>query len=181
MLKFVLPDKHNRDDVISFYDKIAHSGGVCIGFQNYKDYDGWLTGMQNRHTGKNLPEGYVRENFYLCYDGDEMIGVFSLKFELTEYLRNFGGHIGYAVSPSRRNHGLATQMLKQGIEIARESQFERILCVCDEDNYASEKVILKNGGVLENKLFDPEENVVVKRYWIQLQDRMGRTDDKARN
>lgn len=64
MLKFVLPEQHNRDDVISFYDKIAHSGDACIGFQNYKDYDGWLAGMQNRYTGKNLPEGYVRENFY---------------------------------------------------------------------------------------------------------------------
>ena len=41
--------------------------------------------MQNRHTGKNLPEGYVRENFYLCYDKKVLIGVFSLKFELTEY------------------------------------------------------------------------------------------------
>lgn len=58
MLKFVLPNKYNRDDVISFYDQIAHSGGVCIGFQNYKDYDGWLVGMQNRHTGKKLPISY---------------------------------------------------------------------------------------------------------------------------
>ena len=30
------------------------------------------------------------------------------------------------------------------------------------------KVILHNGGVLENKLFDPEEQVYVKRYWITL-------------
>jgi predicted acetyltransferase len=40
--------------------------------------------------------------------------------------------------------------------------------VCDEDNYASEKIILKNGGVLENTLYDPEEAVTVKRYWIDL-------------
>ena len=46
--------------------------------------------MQNRHTGKNLPEGYVRENFYLCYEGKRLIGVFSLKFELTEFLLNYG-------------------------------------------------------------------------------------------
>lgn len=46
--------------------------------------------------------------------------------------------------------------------------YDRILCVCDTDNYASEAVILKNGGVLENELFDPEENVTVKRYWIDL-------------
>ena len=28
------------------------------------------------------------------FDGDDMIGVFNLKFELTEFLLNFGGHIG---------------------------------------------------------------------------------------
>lgn len=69
MLKFVLPNKHNRDDVISFYDQIAHSGGVCIGFQNYKDYDGWLVGMQNRHTGKKLPISYsTRKKMLLSND-----------------------------------------------------------------------------------------------------------------
>lgn len=99
--------------------------------------------MNNRISGKNLPAGYVRENSYLCYDGDDMVGVFNLKFELTEFLLNFGGHIGYAVKPSRRNRGCASQMLKQGLDIARELGFVRVLCVCDEDNIASERVIIK--------------------------------------
>ena len=38
----------------------------------------------------------------------------------------------------------------------------------NEDNTASEKVILRNGGVLEDTRFDPEERVTVKRYWIAL-------------
>lgn len=168
MLRFVLPDEASRDDVTGFYDEIEKSGGSCIGIGNYKNYDLWLSGMRNRLRGEGLPEGYVRENFYLCYDGEKMVGVFSLKFELTDFLMNFGGHIGYAVRPSMRNRGLAAQMLEQGIEIAKEYGFERLLCVCDEDNYASEKVILKNGGVFENKLYDPDECVYVKRYWINL-------------
>lgn len=168
MINFILPTDTNRKDVLSFYNEIQDSGGECIGFGNYKDYERWLTGMQNRHIGENLPEGYVRENFYLCYNEEVLVGVFSLKFELTEFLLNFGGHIGYAVRPSARNRGMATQMLKQGLELAKQFGFERILCVCDEDNYASEKVILKNGGILENELYDPDEKVVIKRYWIQL-------------
>ena len=168
MLNFTLPTERNREDVRSFYDEIEKNGGECIGFRNYKDYDLWLMEMMNRHIGKNLPDGYVRENFYLCYDGALLVGVFSLKFELTEFLLNYGGHIGYAVRPSERNRGIATKMLKQGVEIAKQFGFDRVLCVCDEDNYASEKVILKNGGVFENELYDTDENVVVKRYWIQL-------------
>lgn len=56
MLDFVLPTKSNREDVLSFYNEIEESGGECIGIGNYKDYDAWLEGMMNRHTGKNLPK-----------------------------------------------------------------------------------------------------------------------------
>jgi predicted acetyltransferase len=59
-------------------------------------------------------------------------------------------------------------MLAQGRDIARELGFGRVLCVCDEDNLASERVIIKNGGIFENRLYDDEEKVFVKRYWIDL-------------
>ena len=45
---------------------------------------------------------------------------------------------------------------------------EKLLLVCDDGNYASEKVILRNGVVYEDTRFDPEEAVNVKRYWITL-------------
>ncbi len=169
-MDFVFPSESSRADVLSFYREFEESGGSCIGYGDgaYKEYNMWLTGMQNRKTGKNLPQGYVRENFYLCYEKGKMVGVYSFKFELTEYLLNYGGHIGYAVRPSERKKGYATVILEKGLQIAKESGFQKVLLVCDADNAASEKVILKNGGVLENTLFAPEENVLVKRYWISL-------------
>lgn len=167
-MDFILPSPNNRDDVLSFYNEFKNSGSTCIGFNGYDEYDSWLSGMHNRHTGACLPEGYVRENFYLCYDNERLIGVFSLKFELTEYLLNYGGHIGYAVRPSEQNKGYATRMLEHGLLLAKRLGFERVLCICDNDNYPSEKVILKNGGVFENELYDPDDCVFVRRYWIQL-------------
>lgn len=168
MLNFVLPTEHDRDAVLDFYSEIEKDGGECIGIRNYKNYNEWLNEMKNRHTGENLPKGYVRENFYLCYEGKKLVGVFSLKFELTAFLLNYGGHIGYAVRPDMRNNGLATQMLQQGLKLAKNFGIEHILCVCNSDNYASEKVILKNGGVFENELYDADENVMVKRFWIYI-------------
>ncbi len=168
MIALRLPTAADREDVLSFYREFETHHGTCIGFANHGDYETWLRGMQNRHTGTDLPEGYVREDFLLCYEGAELVGVFSLKYELTDYLLHFGGHVGYAVRPTRRCHGYATEILRRGLETARDAGFTRILAICDEDNVASERVILKNGGVLENTLFDPEENVTVKRYWISL-------------
>lgn len=168
MLSFVFPTAAHREDVHAFYAAFEAAGETCIGYGGWQDFDRWLAGMQNRKTATDLPEGYVRENFYLVYDGDEMIGVFSLKFELTPYLFDFGGHIGYAVTPARRNRGLATATLAQGLTLARSLGFSKLLLVCDEDNPASERVIVKNGGVFEDTRYDPDEEVRVHRYWITL-------------
>ena len=107
-----------------------------------------------------------RTSAYVCYDDAELVGVFSLKFALTDYLLNYGGHVGYAVRPSRQGQGLATRMLRQGMQIAKEKGFDRLLLVCDEDNPASERVILKCGGVYEDSRYDAAEGCRVKRYWV---------------
>lgn len=168
MLEFVLPSEKNKNDVLSFYDEFERAGETCIGFVGYKNFDAWLVGMNNRRSGNNLPVGYVRENFYLCYDEKEIVGVFNLKFELTEFLLKYGGHIGYAVRPSKRKCGYASEILKRGISLSKRFGLEKVLCVCDDGNEASEKVILKNGGVFENELYDEDEKVFVKRYWIEV-------------
>lgn len=167
-MHFVLPTENNKKDVLDFYKEFEEKGEYCIGFQFHNDYKKWLEQMNNRKEAKNLPEGYVKENFYLCYEEDQLVGVFSLKFELTDYLLHYGGHIGYAVRPSRRNNGLATQILKQGLTIAKDNHLKKVLAVVDEDNLASIRVILKNDGKLGNELFDPYENTVIKRFWFTL-------------
>ena len=168
MLTFVLPDERHRADVLAFYAEFETANETCIGYNHHSDFDKWLREMQNRKTGENLPEGYVRENFYLCYDEAELVGVLSLKFELTPYLLNFGGHVGYAVKLSKRNRGYATAMMQQCVQLAGVLGFERLLLVCDEDNIASEKVIRKCGGIFEDQRYDDDEGEFVKRYWINV-------------
>lgn len=172
MIKFTLPDETHRDDVLDFYAEFERRGESCIGCAGHEDYAEWLQDKRNRSSGENLPKGWVRENFYLCYEGNRLVGVFSLKFELTDYLLNYGGHIGYAVRRSERNRGLATEMLEQGLRLARSFGLERVLAVCDEDNYASQKVVARNSGVFENKMYDEEEKVYVNRFWIDLRPSM---------
>ena len=86
------------------------------------------------------------ENFYLCYADGALVGVLNLKFTLTAYLLHYGGHIGYAVRPSRRRQGLAARMLGQSLDIARTLGMTRLLCVCDADSLPSERTILRNVG-----------------------------------
>lgn len=167
-IHFVFPTLKNKEDVLAFYNEFRKQGTTCIGYNGSEDYDSWLRMMEDRKNATHLPKGYVRENFYLCYDGDQMVGVFNLKFSLTEYLLNYGGHIGYAVAPSKRNKGYGTLILREGLLLSKKLGFDKVLCVVDDDNIASIKIIEKNGGVYENSLYDEEEKVNVKRYWIDL-------------
>lgn len=172
MIKFTLPDETNKDNVLDFYAEFERRGESCVGSAGHEDYAAWLRDKRNRSSGENLTEGCVRENFYLCYEGSRLVGVFSLKFELTEYMLNYGGHVGYAVRRSERNRGLAAEMLEQGLHLARSFGLERVLAVCGEDNYAAQKVVARNSGVFENKMYDEKEKAYVNRFWIDLRTSM---------
>jgi predicted acetyltransferase len=63
-----------------------------------------------------------------------------------------GGHIGYLVRPSARRQGHATAMLAAVLPHARAPGIDSALVTCDVDNVASRKVIMANGGVLEDEL-----------------------------
>ena len=57
------------------------------------------------------------------------------------------GHIGYTIVPWKQRRGYGTQALRMILPVCREEGFSRVLITCDDDNEASRKVILANGGV----------------------------------
>jgi predicted acetyltransferase len=80
------------------------------------------------------------------------IGRIALRHRLTEHLLREGGHIGYDVRPPARRRGHATAMLRAALPEAAARGIPSALITCEADNLASAKVILANGGVLENEL-----------------------------
>jgi len=96
------------------------------------------------------PAAWVTGTYLWMVDDDEVVGRISLRHELTPWLREVGGHIGYAVRPSARRHGHATRALRLMLPIAAEHGIDPVLVTCDDTNTASRKVIEANGGVLED-------------------------------
>lgn len=68
---------------------------------------------------------------------------------MTEKLREEGGHIGYAIRPGYRNLGYGRILLKKLIEKAHEHGIDKILITVRNQNTASIKVALANGGHIE--------------------------------
>jgi predicted acetyltransferase len=100
-----------------------------------------------------LPEtprrpGIVAQTTLWWMDGGAFLGRLSLRHELTDALREVGGHIGYDVRPSARRRGHATSMLHAGLQVANAMGIDPALITCDENNVASRKVIERAGGEL---------------------------------
>jgi predicted acetyltransferase len=115
-----------------------------------------------------LPEDRVHCDYYWITDSTEraegaeqMVGFLALRHRLTAWLLEEGGHIGYAVRPSRRGQGHASRALALAVRRAAELGLDRVLLTCDEPNVASARTIERNGGVYEDTRHGK------RRYWIE--------------
>jgi len=97
----------------------------------------------------------------------KILGVVNICHRITEDMLATDGHIYYAVAPSERRKGYATQQLRLALDICREMGIGPVLVTCDRDNIASAKVIQNNGGVLEDERMSGDGRVF-QRYWITL-------------
>ena len=138
-------------------------------FMNPDEVDVIQKLKDNRDKTKLKPT-YVPSYDFFAVDDDKYIGIINIRVSLTPALLNYGGHIGYGVNPRYWKQGYGTQILKLGLEKAKELvQEDNILITCDDDNVGSSKIIEKNGGVLENKVMNEDcgEIFLTRRYWIK--------------
>ena len=135
----------------------------------------YLEVLREQARGENLPPNHVPSTFLFAFVGRRIVGRVSIRHALNAFLESVGGHIGYAVVPEFRRRGLATSILRQAVEIARDQLgIPRVLVTCDDDNIGSIRTIEKNGGVLENVVRLPDLPKPKRRYWIETSASDGR-------
>lgn len=110
----------------------------------------------------------VPDSVYWAILQGQVVGRISLRHQLNEALRNYGGHIGYEVRPSYRRQGIATEMLRQILQTPKAQEIGRLLLTCSPDNIGSNKTILTNGGVLEQTIFVEAIEEDRHHYWIEI-------------
>jgi predicted acetyltransferase len=101
---------------------------------------------------------------------DQFVGRIAIHHALTDALRVMGGHIGYDTVPSVRGRGVATEMLRQALPIARALGLREVLVTCDATNTASVRVIERNGGALRETRALAPDRPPKRYYWISLID-----------
>lgn len=170
-VKLVKPDRVWKEAYLSFYEEWKKSQDLMVPWvistEPY-DFEGMLTFLSNQENGIDLPEGWVKTSTYwLVTANEQVIGAVNIRHELNEKLLNAGGHIGYGIRPSARGNSYAVTMLALALEKAKELGISRALVVCDSDNIASQKTILRNGGMPDWDYVE-EDGKRMNRFWIEL-------------
>ena len=72
------------------------------------------------------------------------------------------------MAPGERRKGYAAQMLKAALPVCKELGLDKVLITGGKGNEGSRRTILRNGGVYESSVYEPDEKAEVEKYWITL-------------
>ena len=178
LIKLTEPQVMYADDIWEFRREIFDYDGKnddrfagCLSLDSCKSAEKWIKICELRKSegtcnevGTSVPSHTyigVRES------DNRVIGVIDLRHHINNpILGTWGGHTGYSVRPSERGKGYAKEMLRLNIQNAKALGISKLLITCNENNVASEKTILANGGVYENTI--DVDGRMIKRYWISI-------------
>lgn len=155
IIDFASEFKENKEDTIN----------GCCGLTRSSNYHEWLQYIEK--VEKGLISDRLPSSTFVAIDNSSkcIIGIIDIRHYLNEE-HFYSGHIGYSVRPSMRSKNYGTEILKLGLEKAKELDLEKVLLTCKKSNIASQRVIEKNNGVLEKEILDEGETYLV--YWILL-------------
>jgi predicted acetyltransferase len=134
-------------------------------------YEEWLEHIAKSEAGE-IPNRLPSAAFF-CVDNDTgaIAGIANIRYKLIDghdHLPSYvNGNLGGSVRPSLRGKGYGAQMLKLSVKKAGEYGNKRVLVSCDKWNAASERVIVKCGGVFDNEIVEQDYNVI-RRFWFDV-------------
>ena len=167
----VKPNLSYADEIIKYKEESLAESPIIngsAGLDRFSSIEVWLEELKKRSCEDTVPKGLVPSSTYLAVREKDnyIVGMIDIRHYLNEYPTQVGGNIGYGVRKTERNKGYAKQMLKLALEKCKELKIKKVLITCDEDNIASEKVILSANAKLEDIRNVDGENK--KRFWIDL-------------
>ncbi len=168
----IRPDASYLDEASAYRAEFLSSSRSMngVGMLGKVDAAEWLRLLPIYENPETTPAPLVpaTQLIYVRESDHRIVGMLQIRHCLNDYLLLYCGHIGYSVRPSERRKGYATQMLKAVLPFCKTLGLDRVLITSHTENEASRRTILKNGGIYENTVQEPDENKDIERYWITL-------------
>ena len=155
MLQLVRPTADMKEAALEYkYEHFEYGDKEINGSElldKMDSYEEWLVSVTNNTSPDTVnPAWVVTDTFFAVNEEGRIVGIIDLRHSLNEFLQDFGNS-GYSVRPAERRKGYATEMLRQLKDVAREAGLKELHMATFQDNIASVKTIVKNGGVLERE------------------------------
>lgn len=154
-----------KDEFFKNNEKIIN--GSCLFDQ--MNFNEWLEHKKkNSNPDTAASDWSISDTFFAVRRNTKrIIGIIDVRHSLkNDFLKNYGGHIGFAVRPSERRKGYATRMLLLALEHAKSLGIKKVMLGCYSNNIASIKTITKCGGILsETKKYIDGNPMNI--YWIE--------------
>ena len=172
-LMLVEPNETYAEQIMAYRKAFLASGESMDGTASLRTKETaaeWLDWVAQVKDPATCPENLVTATQFVyvrVYDG-KIVGMLQLRHRLSPYLLSYGGHIGYSVSPDERRKGYAKKMLRDALPVCEHMGIRDVLVTCLQENDASRRTILANGGVYENTVYEPKLKETIERYWIRL-------------
>lgn len=168
-LELVFPDVNYAKDILlyrkEFLDRGENMAGTS-GLRYAESVPEWIEELKEQLRGD--VDGLVQASTFLCVrlSDRRIVGIVNIRHRLNDYLRAYGGHIGYSIRYSERGQGYGKAQLQLALAECKKIGLARVLITCDADNAASRSVILANGGLLHGET--EEEGKIVQQYWVPV-------------
>lgn len=116
--------------------------------------------------------------FLLIRERDNrVIGNIQVRWDLTDEILRFVGHIGYSIRPTERRKGYNKINLYLGLVEAKKLGIKKCIIGCDVSNIGSDKTMRALGGELLRSEIDPSDGVLTNVYSFNVDEVLNKYAD----
>lgn len=159
------------NELKEYNSQIHGTGGLDGALEKGTSYEEWL-----ENSKKMLDKEYAYSKnkvpaityFLVRKNDNRIIGSIDLRLELNDFLRNIGGHIGYAIRPTERRKGYNKINLYLCLLEAQKNGLEKVLITCANYNAGSRNSIKSFDGKFEKTTYDELDGETMELYWIDV-------------
>ena len=179
MEKFYLeePSLERKDEIIEYLDEFVKYNSNINGTGSLdKIYDGYTfeealercLNMKNEEYAKSINRVPGKTFLLIRKNDNKIVGTINIRWNLSEKMLEFGGHIGYGIRPTERRKGYNKIQLYLVLLEAQKLNLDKVMIDCSVDNLGSDKTIKALGGILERCELDESDNTMTNVYWINV-------------
>lgn len=181
------PSLERKDEIIEYLDEFVKYNSNINGTGSLdKIYDGYTfeealercLNMKNEEYAKSINRVPGKTFLLIRKNDNKIVGTINIRWNLSEDMLKFGGHIGYGIRPTERRKGYNKIQLYLVLLEAQKLNLDKVMIDCSVDNLGSDKTIKALGGILERCELDESDNTMTNVYWINVDESIKKYKDE---